>query len=110
MKLHEIDLCDSFALATKVLLCQTQTGELFRARFKREVTLTEIFPTYHAGLKIPDYIVDSHRKTWSQIAFAGEFWSDIDRVEIAKQARAPGPAWNFSSTASIMNHIFRDKC
>ena len=52
------------------------------------MTLTEIFPTYHAGLKIPDYIVDSHRKTWSQIAFAGEFWSDIDRVEIAKQARS----------------------
>ena len=46
------------------LTMSNPNGELFRARFnEREVTLTEIFPTYHAGLKIPDYIVDSHRKT-----------------------------------------------
>ncbi len=48
----------------------------------------EIFPIQHADLKIPEHIVSSHRQTWSKISEAGEFWSDIDRIEIAKQARA----------------------
>ncbi len=33
-------------------------------------------------------IVDAHRQTWKAIASAGSFWSDVDRLEIAKQARA----------------------
>ncbi len=32
-------------------------------------------------------IVDAHRQTWKAIASAGSFWSDVDRLEIAKQAR-----------------------
>ena len=33
-------------------------------------------------------IVHAHRQTWKAIACAGSFWSDVDRLEIAKQARA----------------------
>ena len=33
-------------------------------------------------------IVHAHRQTWKAIASAGSFWSDVDRLEIAKQARA----------------------
>ena len=33
-------------------------------------------------------IVNVHRQTWKAIACAGSFWSDVDRLEIAKQARA----------------------
>ena len=33
-------------------------------------------------------IVDAHRQTWKAIASAGSFWSDVDRLEIAKQTRA----------------------
>ena len=32
-------------------------------------------------------IVDAHRQTWQSIARAGSFWSDGNRIEIAKQAR-----------------------
>ena len=32
-------------------------------------------------------IVDAHRQTWQAIARAGSFWSDGNRIEIAKQAR-----------------------
>ena len=33
-------------------------------------------------------IADAHRQTWVALAQAGAFWSDVDRIEIAKQARA----------------------
>lgn len=32
-------------------------------------------------------IVNAHRQTWQAIARAGSFWSDGNRIEIAKQAR-----------------------
>ena len=37
-------------------------------------------------------IADAHRQTWNALAQAGAFWSDVDRIEIAKQRgqREPG--------------------
>ena len=32
-------------------------------------------------------IADAHRQTWDALAQAGAFWSDVERIEIAMQAR-----------------------
>ena len=39
-------------------------------------------------IDVREDIADAHRQTWNSLAQAGAFWSDVDRIEIAKQARA----------------------
>ena len=40
------------------------------------------------NIDVREDIADAHRQTWDALAQAGAFWSDVDRIEIAKQARA----------------------
>jgi hypothetical protein len=40
------------------------------------------------NVDVREDIADAHRQTWDELAQAGAFWSDVDRIEIAKQARA----------------------
>ena len=40
------------------------------------------------SIDVREDIADAHRQTWNALAQAGAFWSDIDRIEIAQQARA----------------------
>ena len=40
------------------------------------------------GIDVREDIADAHRQTWDALAQAGAFWSGVDRIEIAKQARA----------------------
>jgi len=39
-------------------------------------------------IDVREDIADAHRQTWDALAQAGAFWSGVDRIEIAKQARA----------------------
>ena len=68
----------------------------YKAGEERERPMTETFN--YAGESEENWgpqaayvrqdIVHAHRQTWKAIASAGSFWSDVDRLEIAKQARA----------------------
>ncbi len=40
------------------------------------------------GFEVRELIVRAHRSSWEQIARAGSWWTGIERVEIARQARA----------------------
>lgn len=40
------------------------------------------------NIDVREDIAGAHRQTWNALAQAGAFWSDVDRIEIAKQARA----------------------
>jgi hypothetical protein len=40
------------------------------------------------NIDVREDIADAHRQTWDALAQAGAFWSGVDRIEIAKQARA----------------------
>jgi hypothetical protein len=40
------------------------------------------------NIDVREDIADAHRQTWDALAQAGAFWSGVDRLEIAKQARA----------------------
>lgn len=40
------------------------------------------------NVDVREDIADAHRQTWDALAQAGAFWSDVDRIEIANQARA----------------------
>jgi hypothetical protein len=40
------------------------------------------------NVDVREDIADAHRQTWDALSQAGAFWSDVDRIEIAKQARA----------------------
>ena len=47
-------------------------------------TLTFVYD----NIDVREDIADAHRQTWDALAQAGAFWSGVDRIEIAKQARA----------------------